>query len=441
MDDRQLALEMAAWMEAHLEEDPDHAGMARASGYSENRLRQKFFAVTGETPAAWIRKRRLTRAAADIATGSSLCETALRWGYSSQDNFSTAFKALCGLSPGEFRALDRRYRECLSCFREPLTMGQLEKLGQPSNAATLMNCMKGASDYFDLGWTDQELYGYGTMGFLVNIHRELCPSGPYAWKKDRFWLRMRDMGIRMAGQIFILKDAPAEEFRKAEDRLKTWLDQGKLVMLEWLEYQLVLGYGETGLEFLKSWNDCDAKTELAALGFGGFREAMEPTGWVSFFLLEKEDLRPSREELLAQSLATVTRMGSLPGEWTFPSEIQGAYGVADGAWELWMAGVDKGLGNTHGHWWNAMVWSECRRMAARFLEGVAGNAPEGSPARKLAALVASLDSCADLLQKAGNKEAPAAEQKAALAECRTLDRNVLDGLEAFLREVPGASRP
>lgn len=43
---------MVAYIEGHLVEPINGEGLALHAGYSYNRLRQKFFAVTGDTPAS-----------------------------------------------------------------------------------------------------------------------------------------------------------------------------------------------------------------------------------------------------------------------------------------------------------------------------------------------------------------------------------------------------
>lgn len=69
MDDRSLVAEMVAYIEKNLLNLLNAEKMARESGYSLNRLRQKFFNVMGETPSGYLRKRRLTEAAKEILRG------------------------------------------------------------------------------------------------------------------------------------------------------------------------------------------------------------------------------------------------------------------------------------------------------------------------------------------------------------------------------------
>ncbi len=39
--------------------------------------------------------------------------------------------------------------------------------------------------------------------------------------------------------------------------------------------------------------------------------------------------------------------------------------MGPGAYATWLAAVQE-HGASHGHWWNATVWSECRAMASEF---------------------------------------------------------------------------
>ena len=47
---------------------------------------------------------------------------------------------------------------------------------------TLMGVLKGVADYFDIAVSDAWLFGGSGHAFLINIHEQLCPSGPYVWK-------------------------------------------------------------------------------------------------------------------------------------------------------------------------------------------------------------------------------------------------------------------
>jgi AraC-like DNA-binding protein len=429
MDDRLLVLQMSAWMEEHLTGPNPGQEMVKVSGYSENRLRQKFYNITGETPAGYLRKRRLTEAARALMTGERIVDVTFRFGYSSQDNFTTAFKSWFGITPGELQTMDRKQRWFISRMKEPLNIMELKNLKQNNLCTTLMGCMKGASDYFDLDWTVPQLFGYSTHAFLINVHAELCPSSPYAWKKDAFFLAMRNMGIRKVGSIEVKKGAPPKEIKQAEARLRAHLDAGKLCTLDFLEHQLISGYDTKGLIFLQPWNG-ESKVELPSLTFGTWEEALEREGWVYFTLLEKDDLRAGEDDLLRSALATALRMRTNPEEFQIPG-----YRVGDGAWEAWLAGVNEGLGSSHGHWWTAMVWKECRNMAAEFFTGLESTVSGGKAASLCRDLAGLYRECGAQLDIAKEKNAAADVQMAALAKGRDLDGHCADRMKELLSEV------
>jgi AraC-like DNA-binding protein len=429
MDDRLFVLQMTAWMEEHLTDANTGPDLVKASGYSENRLRQKFYNITGETPSGYLRKRRLTEAAKALMAGERIIDVTYRFGYSSQDNFTTAFRAWFGVTPGELQTMDRKQRHFVMRMKEPLNIMELKNLTQNDLCTTLMGCMKGASDYFDLDWTNAQLFGYSTHAFMINIHADLCPSSPYAWKKDHFWLAMRNLGIRKVDVVELKQGAPAAEFGLAEKKIRAHLDAGKLCVLDHLEHQLISGYDTKGFIFLQPWKGA-SKVELPSLSFGTWKEGFERMEFMMFTLLEKDDLRAGENALLQSALTAAVRIRTAPDEFQCPG-----YKVGDGAWEAWMAGIDRGLGTSHGHWWAGMVWEECRRLGAEFFTELESTVPNDASLRLCRELAGLYRECGARLSIAKEKNAPAETQKAALARGRDLDRRSTGLMKELLAAV------
>lgn len=425
MDDRLLVLRLSAWLEGHLADGNHGPDLAKASGYSENRLRQKFYNITGETPSGYLRKRRLTEAAKALMTGEKIVEVAAMFGYSSQDNFTTAFKSWFGITPGDLQAMDGKYRTFLKRMKEPLTIMELSNLKQPPLCTTLMGSVKGASDFLDLDWSTAELFGYSAHAFMLNIHKDLCPSGPYAWKTDALYRALRDMGIRKSGTIDANRSSKPEEIEAANEKLRAHLDSGNPAMLVFLEYQLVVGYDQKGFLFLAPW-DCHAPSELRSLGFDGWKECLEKEGWASFVLFEKDGLVADKGSLLRSTISTALRMRKASEEF----QCEG-YRVGDGAWESWIACVERGMGTSHGNWWNGMVWKECRAMAAEFFGEIGPEQKDPKAAKICEGLSGIYRECEKQLDIAKEKEAPKAAQLEALSKGRELDRKA----DASMREL------
>lgn len=85
------------------ESDLEHAAsLANCSLFHFLRM---FEVVTGMTAGDYSRRRRLSRAAVDLAAGGEkVLDVALRYGYESPEAFARAFKRLFGLSPSEARS-------------------------------------------------------------------------------------------------------------------------------------------------------------------------------------------------------------------------------------------------------------------------------------------------------------------------------------------------
>jgi AraC-like DNA-binding protein len=426
MDDRLLVLRLSAWLEGHLADGNHGPDLARASGYSENRLRQKFYNITGETPSGYLRKRRLTEAAKALMADEKIVEVAATYGYSSQDNFTTAFKSWFGITPGDLQAMDGKYRTFLKRMKEPLTIMELSNLKQPPLCTTLMGSVKGVSDFLDLDWSTAELFGYSGHAFMMHILKDLCPSGPYTWKMDGFFRALRELGIRKSGEINVTKHSPPEDIGKANDRLRAQLDSGNTAILNYLENQLVVGYDQKGFLFLQPWN-CSGDTELASLSFDGWKECLGREGWCHFNLFEKDALVADRESLLRSALAIALRMRKAPEE--FQNE---GCRAGDGAWEQWIDCVVRGMGTSHGNWWNGMVWKECRSMAAEFFGEIGPGQKDLKAAQICETLAGIYRECERQIDIAKEKEAPKAAQIDALEKGRDLDRRAAESIKELL---------
>ncbi|MET2011705.1 AraC family transcriptional regulator [Microbacterium chocolatum] len=87
----------------HLSDDIDVAAFAAAHGTTEYHLRRMFSALTGMPLSEYIRRRRMTVAAADLTGTDDLLTIAVRHGYGSAEAFGRAFRAVHGISPGDAR--------------------------------------------------------------------------------------------------------------------------------------------------------------------------------------------------------------------------------------------------------------------------------------------------------------------------------------------------
>ncbi|MDM4720109.1 AraC family transcriptional regulator [Micromonospora sp. WMMA1363] len=98
-------------IERHLDQPVDVAELARIVATSEYHLRRLFSALAGIGLSEYVRRRRLTVAAAEVVAGErTLLDIAVRHGYGSAEAFARAFQAVHRVGPGEARRTGAKLR-------------------------------------------------------------------------------------------------------------------------------------------------------------------------------------------------------------------------------------------------------------------------------------------------------------------------------------------
>ncbi|GAA2572509.1 MULTISPECIES: AraC family transcriptional regulator [Streptomyces] len=91
-------------VEEHLAEELDVHGLATALGTTEYHLRRMFSSLAGMPLSEYVRRRRMTVAAADVVRGEDdLLSIAVRHGYGSTEAFGRAFRAVHGAALRDVR--------------------------------------------------------------------------------------------------------------------------------------------------------------------------------------------------------------------------------------------------------------------------------------------------------------------------------------------------
>lgn len=91
-------------MDARFAEPVDLAAMAAAAGFSRYHFAREFRAAFGETPGAYLSRRRVERAKDLLAAVNlTVTEICMLVGFSSLGSFSSRFSELVGCSPSVYR--------------------------------------------------------------------------------------------------------------------------------------------------------------------------------------------------------------------------------------------------------------------------------------------------------------------------------------------------
>lgn len=94
---------LVEYVEDHLTEEIDIAGLAATLGTTEYHLRRMFSSLAGMPLSEYVRRRRMSVAAADVLGAGDLLPIAVSYGYGSTEAFGRAFRSVHGVGPGEVR--------------------------------------------------------------------------------------------------------------------------------------------------------------------------------------------------------------------------------------------------------------------------------------------------------------------------------------------------
>ncbi|QIG40751.1 AraC family transcriptional regulator [Microbacterium sp. 4R-513] len=90
-------------VEERLTDEIDVGGLATSLGTTEYHVRRMFSSLAGMPLSEYIRRRRMTVAAAEVIGADDLLDIAVRYGYGSTEAFGRAFRAVHGVRPGDLR--------------------------------------------------------------------------------------------------------------------------------------------------------------------------------------------------------------------------------------------------------------------------------------------------------------------------------------------------
>lgn len=95
------------YMEENLYEDMDLDSLASIAGYSKYHFLRVFKEAFSMTPFEYVRRRRITESARDIAdTDEAISQIGYKHGFNSKENFTRAFKSEHHILPSDYRNVD-----------------------------------------------------------------------------------------------------------------------------------------------------------------------------------------------------------------------------------------------------------------------------------------------------------------------------------------------
>ena len=238
-------------------------------------------------------------------------------------------------------------------------MKKLENVSWQGRWISDLACLKSCLKYLGVDVNDGWLYGASGHAFALNIHGELCPSGPTAWRKERIYELAQNAGCHIH-VMSAFKDAPdfADRQRDAWEQVTKAIDEG-LPCYGWEldipEYYLINGYdgenylysGCTQEQGSKPWK------ELGDSGIG---------------VLENHIVSPAEpaddKKTVRDALKFAIEHTKEPAKYSFNN----LYKCGLNGYDLWIKALESGRVDAGGMAFNVQAWGECRQNAFAFLK-------------------------------------------------------------------------
>jgi hypothetical protein len=208
--------------------------------------------------------------------------------------------------------------------------------------------------------SDAWLYGGTGHAFVINLHEEVCPSGPTAWKTVKLFELGKNLGYRLDGVFgFKHQDDFAGQQQRAWAHVRQAIDQGRPCYgweLEIPEFYVIYGYDDVGYYF--SGPGCDE---------GKGPKPWQELGDTGIGVVELYSVWPGEAAddatTVKAALSFALEHAANPEEWIFEHYRAGLEGF-----DNWIRALQAGRASDMGMRYNTGVWAECRKYAVGFLE-------------------------------------------------------------------------
>jgi hypothetical protein len=255
----------------------------------------------------------------------------------------------CGAALGEDENMDKQV--------------VIDKLNIEPAWVSHMGCLIGCAKYLGVDASPSWIYGGCGHAFALNIHNEICPSGPTAWAAEKC--------DRLAANVGLVVESLSvgrTEKDFADKQAEAWkmvceaVDAGRpcygweLGVPEWY---VICGYDQDGNYLFRDYGGQIGRKPHAELG-------TSEIGWLCIDFVTKgkpADDRTTVRDALLFAIEHGAGKHSQEMYRTGPSGYDSWIKALRNT-ELWAKPDTDGMGQAY----NAQCWAECRKNAVAFLE-------------------------------------------------------------------------
>jgi hypothetical protein len=256
---------------------------------------------------------------------------------------------LCGAALGEDESMDKQV--------------VIDKLNTQAAWISHMGCLIGCAKYLGSDSSPSWIYGGSGHAFALNIHDELCPSGPTAWAAEKCDRLATNVGLVVenlnAGRT---QDGFAAKQEQAWKMVRESIDAGRpcygweLGVPEWY---VICGYDQDGNYLYRDFGGQIGKKPHAELG-------TSEIGWLCLDFVEKGKPADDRTTVREALLFAIEHGAGKHSQEKYRTGLSGydSWIKALRNKDLWAKPDTDGMGQAY----NAQCWAECRKNAVAFLE-------------------------------------------------------------------------
>ena len=239
------------YIEGNLADNINYTEAARIACCSPFYLQRLFIVITGMTLGEYIRKRRLTLAAAELNSGTArVIDIALKYGYESPDAFTRAFKNMHGMTPQASRQREVKLTACprISFYIElkggnDMDYRIIEKPAFPVAVTARQFTTAGEQNFIDIPRWWQEFLGSPDCAALTGLMGSKAGSITGSAMLGLCWGAVDDIdftygiGVELpegaSSGKFDRKDIPAMTWTVFDCTLENLQDVTKRIFSEW----------------------------------------------------------------------------------------------------------------------------------------------------------------------------------------------------------------
>ena len=297
---------------------------------------------------------------------------------------------------------------------------------QPPLNTSYLGVMQSASSYFELPWSTAELFVGSGHAFITNIHAELCPSGPYVWETTPMLELFSNLNLDVEVLGFVLPHSATREQRATFDSsIRRALIDGKVCTLECMDHQTVYGFDEEGFLLTQPW-DRMVDTTPPRLKYGSWEGFDSGVPLTAFAVSTNDSVRDFPQEVLKPAIEYAIEVwdNSPPNTHSEP------YAIGAASYSNWIKAIDEGHGTQHGAWWNAVVWGECKAMAASYFDALADTIQDASDL--IHNVARNYREAADAMLRASDIQQGTETQREAVQAAQRAEAKAVEGLKKLL---------